>query len=72
MGEASRKEGACGAMVSRNWVEGGRNHFRGMGKLKGDCLIKVRQTLVRNLENDQFRPRTASNVRVSILEAAAV
>ena len=36
MGEASRKEGACGALVSRNWVEGRRDHFRGMGKLKGD------------------------------------
>ena len=35
------------------------------------CLIKVQQTSVRNLENGQFRPRTASNVKVSILEAAA-
>ena len=41
MGEASRKEGACGALVSRNWVGGGRDHFRGMGKLKSDIQLRT-------------------------------
>ena len=36
MGEASRKEGACGALVSRNWVEGRRDHFGGRRKLEGE------------------------------------
>ena len=39
MGEASRKEGARGALVSRNWVEGRRDHFRGMGKLEGEVQL---------------------------------
>ena len=38
---ASRKEGAYGVLLSRNWVEGRRDHFRGLGKLEGDIQFRT-------------------------------
>ena len=39
--EASRKEGAYGVLLSRNWVEGRRDHFRGRGELEGDVQLRT-------------------------------
>ena len=49
--EASREEGAYGALESRNWVEGRRDQFRGRGKLEGDVQL-------RSTTRERLQPKT--------------